>query len=78
MIADSPFARLPHAEREAIIAFAAQKFGKRDDEHWQIIAELETWNHVAIAYLKRDMYDAAGCGGHRGEYDPGAEMFAQR
>ena len=75
MIPDSPFARLPLAERDAIVAFCARRMGW---DEARSVRELESWDHVAIAYLRRDALDGNGCGGHTVDYDPGAELFAQR
>lgn len=72
---DSALARLPLEEREAIIIFAASKFGWAEP---RVVQELETWDHVGIAYLRREMIEARGCGGHCVEHDPGAEMFKPR
>lgn len=75
MIPDCPFARLLLEEREAIIAFCKQRMGWTEAA---AVQELEGWDHVAIAYLRRDMIEARGCGGHVVEHDPGAEMFNLR
>ena len=72
---DSPFARLPHSEREAIIGFVSATYGWDDT---RAVRELEQMNHIGLASLKRDMRSAEGCGGHFVDYDPGAEMFKPR
>lgn len=73
--ADTAFARLPLEEREAIIAFCERRMGWSQT---RAVRELESWDYVAVAYLRRDMLDENGRGGHTVEHDPGAEMFSPR
>ena len=71
----SSFAALPFAEREAIISYLAGKYGWSEQ---RTIVEAEGLDHVGLAYLKREMRAAEGCGGHFVDHDPGADMFKAR
>ncbi len=71
----SAFGSLPIGEREAIIAFVSVRYGW---DEYRALQEVDALDHVGLAYLKREMRGADGCGGHRVEHDPGAEMFNVR